>query len=182
MKQCKKCGEMLPLESFYKSPGSRDGLRGDCKKCNLAEKQARYKANPQPFIDRARAWQRDNKDRKAATQRAYRARPDIKRRDRDLYLKRTYGIGIEDYEARLEEQGGGCAICGRPPRDDIALHIDHERTSGAVRALLCFTCNNLLGDVGDDSHLLRAAADYIDRHDMALALARAHALKASAGR
>jgi len=182
MKQCKKCGELLPLDAFYKSPGSRDGLRGDCKKCNLAVKAERYKANPQPFIDRARAWQRDNKDRKQATQRAYRARPEVKRRDRDKYLRRTYGIGIEDYEGRLEAQGGGCAICGRPPRDDISLHVDHEPMSGGVRALLCFKCNNLLGDVGDDSALLRAAADYVDRHDAALAVARAHALKALAGR
>jgi hypothetical protein len=182
MKRCKKCDELLPLEAFYKSPGSRDGLRGDCKKCNLAVKAARYKANPQPFIDRARAWQHANKDKKAATQRAYRARPEVKRRDRDLYLKRTYGIGVDDYEARLEEQGGGCAICGRPPRQDIALHVDHEPVGGTVRALLCFKCNNLLGDVGDDSGLLRAAADYIDVHFGALAVARAHALKVLAGR
>jgi 5-methylcytosine-specific restriction endonuclease McrA len=182
MKQCNKCGELLPLEAFYKSPGSRDGLRGDCKGCNLAVKAERYKANPQPVIDRARAWQRDNKEKKAATQRAYRARPDVKRRDRDLYLKRTYGIGVDDYEARLEEQGGGCAICGRPPRADISLHIDHEKVTGTVRALLCFKCNNLLGDVGDDSQLLRAAADYLDSHFGALARARVQALKALAGR
>jgi hypothetical protein len=64
----------------------------------------------------------------------------------------------------LIEQDGGCAICGRPPREDISLHVDHDPVSGAVRALLCFKCNNLLGDVGDDSSLLRAAAAYLDSH------------------
>lgn len=51
-----------------------------------------------------------------------------------------------------------------------------------MRALLCFKCNNLLGDVGDDATLLRAAADYLDTHAGALAVSRAHALKVLAGR
>jgi hypothetical protein len=42
----------------------RDGHRNDCTTCNLAAKQARLKANPQPYIDRARARQPDNKGRK----------------------------------------------------------------------------------------------------------------------
>ena len=37
-KQCNKCLEYLPAntEHFYKRAESTDGLRGDCKKCKIA--------------------------------------------------------------------------------------------------------------------------------------------------
>ena len=78
------------------------------------------------------------------------------------YLKRKYGITLAHYDAMLALQGGVCAICGRKPRADIALHVDHDHETGAIRKLLCFPCNNLLGDVKDDPSLLRAAADYLE--------------------
>jgi hypothetical protein len=50
------------------------------------------------------------------------------------------------------------------PRDDISLHIDHDHETGAIRGALCFSCNNLLGDVHDDVSLLLAAAEYLWEH------------------
>ena len=164
MKRCKKCGRVQPIENFYRAGGTRDGHRSDCKACNLAEKHLRYAQNPTPYIERAKAWQRANKERVAQVQRARRQRPEVKRAERSAYLKRKYGITADEYDSMLDAQGGGCAICGRPPRPDISLHVDHEPTSGRVRSLLCFPCNNLLGDAHDDPSLLRAAADYLDRH------------------
>ncbi len=61
----------------------------------------------------------------------------------------------------LAEQDGGCAICGRPPRNDIALHVDHEHGTGRIRGLLCFRCNNALGDFEDDHTRLGAALAYL---------------------
>jgi hypothetical protein len=89
--------------------------------------------------------------------------------DRRSYLKRKYGVTPEWYDAQLAAQGGGCAICGRPPRDDISLHVDHNHATGALRRLLCFLCNNLLGDAADDAGRLRAAADYLEQHDSEVA-------------
>ncbi|MCA1845042.1 MAG: endonuclease VII domain-containing protein [Actinobacteria bacterium] len=54
-----------------------------------------------------------------------------------------------------------CAICGRPPRPDISLHVDHEHETGRVRGLLCFPCNNALGLMHEDIALLWRAADYL---------------------
>jgi hypothetical protein len=70
---------------------------------------------------------------------------------------------VEDYDRMLEAQGGGCAICGRPPRPDISLHVDHDHETGRIRGSLCWPCNNLLGDVQDDPARLYAAADYLAR-------------------
>lgn len=89
----------------------------------------------------------------------------MKARERAGYLRRKYGITLEEYDALLQQQGGTCAICRRPPRDDISLHVDHDHETGARRGLLCFRCNNSLGDLEDDPDLLRRAAAYLDAHD-----------------
>ena len=87
--------------------------------------------------------------------------------DRKSYLKRKYGMTMEQYEAMLEAQGGGCFICGRPPRQDISLHVDHDHSTGAIRGILCFCCNNALADFQEDPMLLRKAIGYLDREDHA---------------
>ena len=111
---------------------------------------------------RVKKWQDDNADRFREYQRAYRRRPDVKLRERDSYLRRKYGITLEEYDALLAKQGGVCAICGRAPRDDISLHVDHDHATGKVRGLLCFRCNNAVGDLEDDPNILRRAAVYVD--------------------
>lgn len=65
----------------------------------------------------------------------------------------------------LRSQGGGCALCHRPPRPGKVLHVDHDHETGSVRGLLCFTCNNALGDFEDDPGRLRAAITYLSRYD-----------------
>ena len=89
-------------------------------------------------------------------------------RKRDAYLRRTYGLGLEDYLQLLASQGGGCAICKKTPAEERRnLAVDHDHYSGRVRGLLCAHCNRrLIGRhrLGLDSpSKLRAAADYLDR-------------------
>ena len=71
----------------------------------------------------------------------------------------------------LAEQDGKCANCRRPPEQvhrksgkvrDLA--VDHCHETKAVRGLLCTDCNMAIGLLRDDPALLRAAADYLDRH------------------
>jgi hypothetical protein len=160
-KRCKVCGEVKPLTEFYRMPGMRDGHRNDCKACNLAGKHARYVANPEPTKERVKAWQAANMDRHLENQRRRRARPDVKAKNRADHLRRKYGITQADYEALLARQNGGCAICRRKPNEKISLHVDHEHDSGRIRGLLCFRCNNALGDLGDDPVQLQRAIAYL---------------------
>ena len=165
MKRCKKCGTTKPVEDFYRCAGMRDGYRSDCKACNLREKRESYLANPDAAKDRARRWQQENPERLNAYRRARRLEPEVKLRERAGHLKRKYGITVQQYDAMLEAQGGGCCICGRPPREDISLHVDHDHSTGNIRGILCFRCNNALADFQDNQHLLQKAADYLDRQD-----------------
>lgn len=78
---------------------------------------------------------------------------NIKDYNNDLNLRNRFGIpsylnggpdgyaGIEEYNRRLEKQGGVCAICGRPPKPDRRLCVDHNHGTKIVRGLLCQTCN-----------------------------------------
>ena len=92
----------------------------------------------------------------------------IREYNRKVQLGR-YGITPEEFEAKLEYQNGRCMICGRPPklegvRAASQLHQDHDHKTGQNRDLLCNSCNQGIGYLKDDPALLRAAADYIDRH------------------
>ncbi len=87
--------------------------------------------------------------------------PELRRRRR---LLADYGITAEDYDARVAAQGGGCAICGDDGSTSRGglLHVDHCHGSGAVRGLLCESCNLALGKFKDDPALLRRAAEYLE--------------------
>lgn len=165
MKRCVKCGDVKPFDAFYRMKGMRDGYRNDCTACNLAAKAERHRKNPEPARERVRAWQAANPDKVRANDERARLSGRKAANNRRSHLKRNYGITPEIYEEMLTAQGGGCAICHRPPRDDISLHVDHDHETGAVRGLLCFRCNNSLGDLEDDRVLVVSAADYLDRHD-----------------
>jgi hypothetical protein len=69
----------------------------------------------------------------------------------------------------LASQDGRCAICGDPPdpngvRATSRLHVDHDHVTNQNRDLLCSRCNQGVGFFRDDPQLLRAAAEYIERH------------------
>ena len=164
MKQCKVCGLIKPYEDFYRCAGMKDGYRSDCRSCNLEAKHRRYVENPAPAIARAKRWQQENSERVNAKQRARRATPEAKLRARAEHLMRKFDMTIEQYDARLEAQGGGCCICSRPPREDISLHVDHDHSTGKVRGILCFRCNNALADFGEDPAILRKAMAYLIAH------------------
>ncbi|MFF0902729.1 endonuclease VII domain-containing protein [Kocuria sp. CPCC 205316] len=88
---------------------------------------------------------------------------------RSTRLEKVYGITQEQYDATLEAQGGGCAICGREP-NGASLAIDHDHNccpgtgscGGCIRGLLCGACNRGIGYLGDNAHRLRVATAYLE--------------------
>lgn len=81
---------------------------------------------------------------------------------RNVTLKRKYGITVEQYEEILQYQKGVCAICGKPPKEGHArLSVDHCHKTGLLRGLLCWLCNRLLGSFRDDKDRLKSAIEYL---------------------
>jgi hypothetical protein len=86
----------------------------------------------------------------------------LKRAVRKFQLKRKYGLTLEEYDALLEEQAGGCAICGGTNPSGFRLAVDHNHETGEVRGLLCTNCNFVLGYSHDDPALLRKTIRYLE--------------------
>lgn len=139
-KRCATCSEVKALDVFYPRKGRPDGRASQCHQC---------------VADRSRRWN---------------ARPEVRQRLRDRHLLQRFNITAAQYDEMLAAQRGGCAICGKPPTDDRALHVDHdheccttEQTCGeCLRGLLCHQCNALLGNARDDISVLRRAIAYLE--------------------
>jgi len=82
-----------------------------------------------------------------------------------------YDISAEDYEKILECQGGGCAICHRPPVN-IRLAVDHDHRTGVTRGLLCKECNKAVGYLRDSADRALNAAEYLAAPPATTALGR----------
>ncbi len=135
-------------------------------------------------------WKENNKEKRRVRQNAYRAaNPEVRRAsDRARWakdsthqreqqndwrnrhrlesdLKCKYGINIAEYTARLEEQGGVCAICKEtcPLRPRLCVDHDHDSPTMHIRGLLCDRCNVSIGGLKHSPEILRAAADYLER-------------------
>lgn len=82
-----------------------------------------------------------------------------KRYRRDWFLRKSYGISLDDYNQMARKQRKRCAICRRIK----PLHVDHCHKTKRVRGLLCFGCNVTLGKVGDDPKILLRFVGYLKR-------------------
>jgi hypothetical protein len=75
----------------------------------------------------------------------------------------------QSYQALLDSQNGGCAICGvcdghrSNGGQTCRLALDHDHQTGRLRGLLCNNCNQGLGRFKDSVALLEAALRYLKR-------------------
>jgi hypothetical protein len=86
-------------------------------------------------------------------------------------VKHFYGLAPERYKDMLERQDGKCVICDKGETTVVngrvlSLSVDHCHDTGMVRALLCGTCNRLIGLAKECPALLRSAALYLEQHSI----------------
>lgn len=159
MKRCNKCGVVKPLCDFYIAAGNRDGRRGECKECSLAQRKRWYQKNRERSMAYVRAWQQANPQRVKAWRLKNRERRLAKMRE--IHLRNKFGLTPHEYDGILESQDGACALCRAAPTTGISLHVDHDHGTGEIRGLLCVRCNNALGLFREDLDLLKGAARYV---------------------
>lgn len=84
----------------------------------------------------------------------------------DQRLQRLYGVTMDYYNQKLEEQGGVCVICKiSPDSEKKRFHIDHCHTTGKVRGILCSNCNTALGSFRDNVESLNRAIEYLGEYN-----------------
>lgn len=83
---------------------------------------------------------------------------------RNAYLKRQYGISLNDYNRILKNQNNCCAICktkssGTSNKQNFC--VDHCHKTGTIRGLLCDNCNKVLGIIKDNNYILGMLSVYL---------------------
>lgn len=145
-----------------------------CRECQKKYHAEYWKRN----IDRNRArcrefywkdperWRKYVTDKWAATAKAERQEKSFRWR-----LSGRFGISPADYDALLERQGGGCAICGSK-RNGLRLPVDHDHSccpgrkscGKCIRGILCVRCNTIIGFLEKNSELVPLCEAYIREH------------------
>jgi hypothetical protein len=72
---------------------------------------------------------------------------------------------LAEHDAILNAQGGVCAICSAPPKDEkkLRLAVDHCHKSDRNRGLLCTMCNHALERIENDPDWGNKALNYLAR-------------------
>ena len=164
MKICSKCKENKCESEFRLSKRSPDGLHWQCRSC--------CKAYNKEYHERPEAKAKRRTLEALAKASAYMRLPHVREKNRrrsktiESRVKswRRNGIDVttESWNQMYTSQRGVCAICGSSDRRGFRLSLDHDHRTMKVRGLLCTSCNNGIGRFGDNSDLLRKAADYLD--------------------
>jgi hypothetical protein len=107
-----------------------------------------------------------NIEEKRARQREYTRNWRLRnpRRAKHHELMQRYGMTIDEYEAKLVEQGDSCGICLRrfnpdPQKRDRV--VDHNHDTGEFRGIGWARCNAILGRVDRDVEILERAVAYL---------------------
>ncbi|QNN99906.1 endonuclease VII [Pseudomonas phage phiPsa267] len=156
--KCSVCQTALTNDNW--SASMQKYRRYICKSCWSVRQKAHAKANPSYNEEQtARRWARE-----AAWTDERRQLEYEKRKCR--YLKKTYGISLEDYNLMLTAQNSSCKICltTEPRGVGSVFHVDHCHQSGSIRGLLCMACNIMLGKAQDNIETLKAAINYLEEY------------------
>ena len=137
---------MKPSTEFYKRSKSKDGLQSSCKECEKLKKREKKVWQKPKAKATFKKWRDKNKDKLES-----------------YWLKRSYGVTLEEKNKLLEEQGYCCAnqSC-RAPIEGKSAHLDHCHETGKVRGVLCQRCNMGLGMFGDNISKLAGMIEYLN--------------------
>ena len=188
-KRCRDCGELKELDAFPRTPRRKDGRGTYCKTCYSVRARAHRerKAAKEGRVIRERRSvpagmrfcptckavktfeefprNRSTRDGLAPyckpchNARGKASRERLYGGGREYHLRHRYGLTSAEVDAMIEAQGGTCATCPGP-----AQHVDHDHRTGKVRGVLCFNCNQALGNVRDDATTLARLGRYLRQH------------------
>jgi 5-methylcytosine-specific restriction endonuclease McrA len=142
-KVCTKCKELKPLTDYQNHKLMKDGKRNDCRTCHNQQTSQWIKDNPE-------------------ARKAYAQSERCKTGQRNSRYKKLYKITVEEYDQKMLEQKGICAICPKHQSESKKkFAVDHNHKTNQVRGLLCDNCNRALGYFQDNPDLLDSGSVYL---------------------
>lgn len=168
-KKCYKCKQILPLEKFYKDNSKKDGRQTHCSECSRKyDVKRRKKLSKRKVIKvpkykkcllckEVKSSKEFNLERGRVDGLQNRCIPCVRR----LQLKIKYGITPEQWEEIFNKQGRRCAICNNNVTNKVGWVLDHNHETGKNRAILCDSCNKMLGHAKENQNTLIAGANYL---------------------
>lgn len=147
MKKCPKCTRVREDQQFYKKtyPNGTIGLRSYCKECSTKERDEWRKNSPHDN-ERNKEYNKKFADR-------IRGMTLVK----NYWPELTWQGALQKWNDMYTEQNGLCYFGHTTKR----LHVDHCHTTGKVRGLLCYNCNNGIGRLKDDVDLMAKIIVYL---------------------
>lgn len=115
--------------------------KGMCRKCYERELRLRNPEFAERQRENCRTWSEENHERKRRVDNEYHKNMPYEQK-RACRLMSRFGITLEEYDLLLVKQNHRCAIC-RKPQSELKqpLCVDHCHLTGAIRGLLCRSCN-----------------------------------------
>lgn len=169
-KVCSLCKEDKPRSDYRIYSGGN--LHYRCKECEDKEQELKDSGlilctscgEPKPKLDFVPS--RHGQLRSQCKDCAKDYTKNNKEKIKNNHLLKYYGITLKEYRKLLEKQDYKCAVCKRSHTDfKNSLAVDHAHSGkyeGAIRGLLCDTCNRFIVWRHTDGKLLRAAAEYLE--------------------
>ena len=144
-KYCPKCKTVKDLDEFS-TMKKRNGIASHCRKCNREMLNEYY----------------DSEKGKVAKKTQYNKN---KIRMKNNKLKKDFGITYDDYIQILNEQEGECVICGKTEEENgKMLAVDHCHETNKNRALLCSSCNILIGFIEKNKLDIEVIKNYLNTY------------------
>lgn len=135
-KICPGCKIKKSIAKFYKDKFQASGITSLCKKCNNIQ---------------CRKWQKGK------------GREKVKIiEQRSSWKKQGIAFTPEEYNEKFAVQKGCCAICdGHQSKFKRKLAVDHDHKTGQIRALVCTTCNYVIGAVESNGDKIPKVQKYL---------------------
>lgn len=88
-------------------------------------------------LEQRQAWRKANPEKVRAYQLKHQPKAQAKK----------YGLDVDTVQSLFHAQGGLCGVCSKvlAPWPSTKTHIDHDHVTGAVRGILCSSCNRYEG-------------------------------------
>lgn len=157
-KKCSSCKHDQPIELFETrvrgNPPQKYQLRV-CDMCYFPDKYGKKYCSICVQLKNISEFDK----RKDSVNRNYKAacKSCVLNYAREYNAIKRYGMSLTELEELKTTQNGECAICGSNEK----LVVDHNHSTGDVRAYLCDLCNRGLGYFRDNPQLLLTASNYL---------------------